>query len=76
MGYWPGTICCMTWLSGSCYLPADGTGASYISTDAYLEPVIIQDADVHADNAEVERERVVLDEAYGFPHVERGLLDQ
>lgn len=61
----------MSWLSGSCYLPPDGTGASYISTDAYREPVVIADSDVRADDAEVESERVELGD-WG-PHVERGL---
>lgn len=47
----------MTWLSGSCYTPPPGVSKTHISTDAYPEPVIITDTEVHADDAEVERER-------------------
>lgn len=65
----------MTWLSGSCYTPPPGVGKAHVSTDAYSEPVVIEDVDVRADDAEVERERVVLDETHGWPRVERGLFE-
>jgi len=42
----------MTWLSGSCQTPPQGTGQQLISTDAYPEPIIITDAEVRADDAE------------------------
>lgn len=60
----------MSWLSGSCYLPAEGVGAAFISSDAYPEPVRVDD-EVRED----ERQRVVLDESVGFPPVERGLYE-
>lgn len=50
-------------------MPAEGVGAAFISSDAYPEPVRVEDDEVRED----ERQRVVLDESVGLPHVERGL---
>lgn len=52
----PGTLSGMTWNSGAGDMPA-GTGRQLISTDAYPEPIIITDAEVRADETEMEAEK-------------------